>query len=413
MTKLSRFFGWLLAVVLMGCGGQAVSFQLVNHQKMDETTIILRHIPEQIHSISPTRLSMNNSGKLCIYNPQTGQLVRKFATNTTLDDSLKNLHKFSDSLAGKIYIPIDTSFEEEGVFSHKSKVLSYCWADNHFYIVYEVAVAYYYATKDQWAKSYGTPDNETRRKAIAHALNPETDPKEEIKMSGNDYLIVTDSLFRVVRAEYFDDTRLPRSAFGRYIPMPLKGICVYNGAFYTPAQNRENMFAVPYETILNTKDSVCLLVKYELGQKLKFKGEVLNSYMIPEYSVSGLDNLAQTRNFCTDDDILYLKTPMGFYSIEKLQRINDNPILGKNEKWFSDFAYKQRENLLLCNVLRNEYIKEDTAIQFRLYDLNKQTVLFDTTMTGGGYFSATGNLYYFVNRDKEHYYIDTYKLTTK
>jgi hypothetical protein len=413
MKKLSLVFGWLMAVVLMGCGGQAVSFILVNHQKIDESELIIRHIPEQVYAISSSRLSMNNGGALCIYNPQTGELVRQFKRSAKFDDYLKSLHHVDDSIAGKLYVPIDTTIEGEGVFSHKSKAISYCWADNRFYIVYQVAVAYYYATKEQWAKSYGEPDNETRKKYISHALQAGTDPKEEISMSGNLYLVVTDSLFNTVHAEYFEDKELPRSPFGRYIPIHLKGITVHNGVLYTPAQNRENMFAVPYETILNTKDSVCLLVKYELGQKLKFKGEVLNSYMIPEYSVSGLDNLAQTRNFCTDGDILYLKTPMGFYSVEKHQRINDNPILRKNEKWFSDFAYKQKENLLLCNVLRNEYIKEDTAIQFRLYDLKKQVVLFDTTMTGGGYFSATGNLYYFVNRDKEHYYIDTYKLTTK
>lgn len=413
MNKLSLVFGWLMAVAFMGCGGQAVSFNLVNHQKVDESGLVIRHIPEQIYAISPTRLSMNNSGTICIYNPQTGELVRQFTRGSKFDDSLKNLHHFEDSLAGKLYAQIDTSIEGEGVFSHKSKVISYCWADNRFYFIYQVAVAYYYATKEQWAKSYGEPDTENRKQYIAHALQAGTDPKEEISMSGNIYLVVTDSLFNTTHAEYFDDKKLPRSPFGRYIPVHLKGIAVHKGALYTPAQNRENMFAVPYETMLNTKDSICLLVKYELRENLKFQGEVLNSYMIPEFSVSGLDNLAQTRNFCTDGDVLYLKTPMGFYDVDKHQRINDNPILSENEKWFADFKYQQRENLLLCNVLRKDIIKTDTAIQCRLYDLNTQAIIFDTTMTGGGYFSSAGDTYYFVNRDKENYYIDTYKLTTR
>ncbi len=406
MTKLSRFFGWLLAVVLMGCGGRAVSFQLVNHQKMDESELILRHIPEQIQAVSSTRLTMNNSGALCVYNPLTGQLVRQFKTNTRLDDSLKSLHRISDSLAGVVYVPIDTADEGEGVFSHKSKVLSYCWADSQFYIIYQVAVAFYYQTNEDWAKSYGVADNETRRKAIAHALDKANNPKEEISMTSNNYFIVTDSLFNIQHAELFSDKNLPRSPFGRYITTSLKGITVFNGSLYTPAQNRENMFAVPYETILNTKDSVCMLVKFDFDKTLKFRGEVLNSYMIPEYKVTGLDNLGQTWNFSTDNNRLYAKTQMGFYDVEQQQRIQGNPTLTRNEKWFADFNYKQDQSLLFCNVLRKDIVQTDTAIQFRLYDLQKQAVLFDTTMTGGGYFSATGNLYYFVNRDKEHYFID-------
>jgi hypothetical protein len=413
MIKLSRFFGWLLAVVLMGCGGQAVSFNLLNHKMVDESKVIIRRIPEQIQSLSATRLSMNNSGKICIYNPENGQLVRVFSPNHKFDDSLKAIHWTIDSLEGKRYVPMDSTDEGEGVFSNKSKVISYCWSNNQFFIMYQVAVAYYYETREQWVKSYGKPESEARKQSIAYAQRKDVSPHEYISMSGNIYFLVTDSLFKVQRVDYYEDKYLPRSQFGRFITAPLKGICVLNGVLYTPAHNRENMFAIPYETTLNSKDSVCQLVKFEIGTQLKFGGEILNSYMIPEYEVNARDNLANTWNYWHDENILYVKTPMGFYRVNDHKRISGNPSLGNTEKWFSDFAYKQKESLLLCNVLRKEYIKEDTAIQFRLYDLKKQAVLFDTTMTGGGYFSAAGNLYYFVNRDKEHYYIDTYKLTTK
>ncbi|MCU0434847.1 MAG: hypothetical protein MUC87_15435 [Bacteroidia bacterium] len=413
MNRLVFAFGLLLAAALMGCGGHGVSFNLVNHQKLDEGEIIIRRIPEQIQSLSATRLSMNNSGKICVYNPVNGQLVRTFSPNRKFDDSLKSIHSEIDSLAGKRYVPLDSTDVGEGVFSNKSKVVSYCWANNRFYIMYQAAVAYYYETREKWVKSYGEPDSESRKQSIAYAQREDIDPKEQFFMSGNIYFLITDSLFRLERAEYFDDTNLPRSPFGRYITATLKGICVYHGVLYTPAHNRENMFFLPYEMILNTKDSICQLVKFDFGKKLKFGGEVLNSYMIPDFKVNARDNLSNSWNFWQDDNILYVKTPMGFYRVNDHTRIEGNPILDKNDKWFSDFAYKQKENLLLCNILRNDYIKSDTAILFRLYDLKTQQVLFDTTMTGGGYFSATGNNYYFVNRDKENYYIDTYQLHTQ
>jgi hypothetical protein len=227
------------------------------------------------------------------------------------------------------------------------------------------------------------------------------------------FFVETDSLFAIQAIHFFDYTNLPKSKWGKYIFMPESGFIVQGSSIYAPAHNQESLFHIPDTMRLFDRDSLTLVAEMEINNPMKWKGEMLNTSNILGFQIKALRHYDNSNRFCRTEEGLLVQTYCGWYSIPDKKRFHHQPVYTKNEDRTGDFDYTK--NYLFYSAKDSTHKEVNSTVLFRVIPANQSLPIFDTTMTGGGYFgkqaNATDRLYYFINPSGDNYYIDVYQLS--
>jgi hypothetical protein len=413
--KGTGLFSWVLllaAALLNGCGGgsSTIRFTQTGHVPLDETMLIIRHQPQQLAAIGKNRLALVSSGTLGIYNCGTGKLVRRFASVDSLNAVLRAISWPFDSARGIVYLPPDTSAKnaDDDLFKPFFGVEAFHYSEGIFHIVYKISIDWHYRTLELAAASLFGSSGDAAEKTKELLRMPGLTPENFQSFGSAEFLIETDSLLHIRNIRYIQEQDSLRKPNGySFCSLPL-GFTVHNASLYSTAYDYPMLFTLPDSQTVSAADDLLLVAELDLGKSICWKQPALRTADIAGYSSTLREHTRHRLVFSKAGNQLLVQTIAGWYMLPQKKPFALQPVFGKKEKLFADFDVQQ--NLLLYSVYREE-IKTDTAVQFRIYDAENDKQLFTKAMNGGACFGKHANMYYFINRHEEQYFIDSYQLT--
>ncbi|MCU0432431.1 MAG: hypothetical protein MUC87_03125 [Bacteroidia bacterium] len=412
--KGTGLFSWVLlltAALFYSCsGGSGASFKLLSHVAIEETDEVFRSPPLHIISTGPHQIAVKIDRKLHIYDTQTGKSIRHFTGNDSLHNLLRKLSWPYDSARSLIYLPPDTSAQEDDLFRPFYGVSTFHFQSGTFYINYIISIPWYYSTIEKTAE-FMTGSGGSSAETVNTLLKlPNARPEDFIGLGNAQFIIETDSLFNIRTISYINEAGMKDARGKQTVPMWDKGFLLYENEFYVCAHTDDKIFSLPDSMPVTAKDSFSLIGKLNRGACISWQQLLLGTADITEYRTCAREHVSRMHPMKLINGKVIVQTIAGWYTVPEKKKYPLQPVYSENETLFGDFDIQK--NILLYSV-RREKIKADTAIQFRVYDAQAAKTVFDTTMTGGGFFGTQAATYYFINRSGEKYYIDTYQLTVQ
>lgn len=415
MQGTGYFAGLLFgaAALLGSCGGSNsnLSFRLVRHVPIDEQEHTLRYAPLHITALSPNRIAFEVASGVSIYNTHTGQPVRRFAPDAALDRQLLERCRATDSARGIAYQPTVTrnelqGIESDGLFSPGSRIEGYYYAANRFYLLYAVRVSYAYRTEAQLLAAMGADSGDAARQLRTALEQPGVGADIFVQQGYRQFLLETDSLFRLLHTCWVDETALPRSRWGDYSLNLNKGFVVHNNTLYCNAHNQASIYRLPDTMLLVDRDSLPLLVALELGETVRWKGEVLRTCDIPNFRTTALEHNRRMWCFREHNGTLFSQTHVGWFAVPGGQRCAQQPVYATTEQPFGDFDVLEA-GFIYGTARQNTPL--DSAFRLRVMATGQTTPVFDTLMPGGCFFDVAASNYFFINPKEGRYFIDVYE----
>lgn len=413
--KGAGVFSWVLlftAALLCSCGGGsgAIRFTHTGHVQVDESTRIIRSLPQHIAATGQNQIAFVASGALGVYDCKTGKTVRTFASSDSLNTALRKISWPYDSARGIVYLPPDTAANkaDDDLFKPFFGVEAFDYSNNTFYIVYKISIDWHYRTLALAAESLFGSAGDAAEQTKKLLQTPGLTAENFQSFGSAQFLIETDSVFRIRRIRYINEQDTLRKPKGYAFCSLTLGFSVHQHSIFCTAYDYPLLFTLPDSQPISAADSLLLVAQLGMNESIGWKQALLRTSDIAGYNSLIHEHTRHRLAFAQTGNQLLVQTVAGWYMLPEKKPFSLQPEYSEKEKLFADFDVQQ--NLLLYSVHREE-IESDTAIQFRIYDAEADKLVFTKAMNGGAYFGKSANTYYFINRSGEQYFIDTYQLS--
>jgi|GEM_PF-3470954 len=392
MRILFLNFCLILALLLPGCSGRDPSFALELADKIiiDESQLVLQHIPLQVEMIDESSMAMLNKSELCLYDTRSGKLLKRFDNSSLNGDSLVRATIGVEQADSITILPPDTTGPEPLV-----QVRSFDHADGEYLIYVYVAYSYRYRSDER---------AQLEIKKLKLKLSDTAEAPILTVDGAAPFFILTDKNFSIKRI--ISEQPSLGSRYGTYKIFPDMGFHRRRDEIVLRIYDQPAAFQLPPDQKITQRDSLPMVGLAQIAdKKISLKKELLNTSAIPGYSYSSPEYGFSMRHYDLHNDTLLVSTEAGIFSLPGGKRFRMQRKLEANEKPRGPFKiYKER--LLYCAGTDADKGKTSTI---KILDPRSGELEFQLPVSSSQ-FAVQGDTLLLVGRDAEHYYIERYAI---